>query len=87
MKELKYYPVYMQYLFLLPSLILLLFLISYLFFGSVVYCDEGSINSLTNMVENINLDDQAQNIEENGVNTHCSTAFIPYQVMLRRKLY
>lgn len=86
----KNYPIYIKHFFLLSFLILLIsffLIISYLFLGSVVYCDDGSINSLTNMVENLDMEDHAQNRRENDINVNCSTAFIPYQDIIRRRVY
>jgi ABC-type protease/lipase transport system fused ATPase/permease subunit len=83
----NYFSINLQFLFSLFVLILFLFvfLIFYiLFFGSVILCDDGSINSASNIVETINLDEDANHQNNEHLNANCSTVF---QEMIRRRLY
>jgi hypothetical protein len=87
----NYFSINLQFLFSLFVLILFLFvfLIFYqLFFGSVILCDDGSINSASNIVETINLDEDVSDQNSNeDLNANCSTVFISYQEIIRRRIY
>jgi hypothetical protein len=77
---------YIEYIYIILIFSLVLAIIN-LFFGEVIYCDDGSINSTNVLLGELDLQEHSNTNDNDTININCLSVFDHYRNVVKRKIF